>query len=186
MPPRNRTRQYEAAWSRISPVPPSKERSARPKSRKMRRKSALPMAAMARACQISLRARSRSPAPSARAMEDETAPPSAPPDMACMSMSSGNASAMLASALVPSCPINQTSIRLTEDWMTKARALGVAIFTSSGAGAAVSRCRVRSSIYAERFLEPIVTSESKVTPAIAELLSGSKKNSCRNAHPNLT
>jgi hypothetical protein len=48
-------------------------------------------------------------------MADVTAPPTAPPDIVWINMSKGKAKAILAKALVPSCPIIQTSAKLTED-----------------------------------------------------------------------
>ena len=50
-------------------------------------------------------ARSLSPAPSARAIADDTPPPMAPPDMVMVRITNGNTSAIAASHSVPSRPI---------------------------------------------------------------------------------
>ena len=57
------------------------------------------------ACSASERARGSLPAPSARAIADETPPPMAPDDIICVSMIIGNTSAMAASASVPIRPM---------------------------------------------------------------------------------
>ena len=57
------------------------------------------------ACSASVAARSRSPAPIARLMAEETPPPIAPADIICVSMTKGNTSAIPASASVPSRPM---------------------------------------------------------------------------------
>jgi hypothetical protein len=60
---------------------------------------------MMAACSASVAARSRSPAPSARLIADETPPPIAPALIICVSMANGNTSAIAASGMVPSRPI---------------------------------------------------------------------------------
>ena len=50
-------------------------------------------------------ARSRSPAPSARLIAEETPPPIAPADIICVNMVKGNTSAIPASGSMPSRPI---------------------------------------------------------------------------------
>ena len=57
------------------------------------------------ACAASVEARSRSPAPSARAIADATPPPMAPPDMVMVRITQGNTSAIAASDSTPSRPI---------------------------------------------------------------------------------
>ena len=57
------------------------------------------------ACAARALARSLSPAPSARAIADDTPPPMAPPDMVMVRMTNGNTSAIAASDAVPSRPI---------------------------------------------------------------------------------
>ena len=79
-------------------------------------------------------------------MADATAPPIAPPERVCVSMSKGNANAMAANEMEPSRPINQTSARLTTPWTKNAKVLGVAIRASRGRGGAVNRCWVRGSM----------------------------------------
>jgi hypothetical protein len=61
-------------------------------------------AAMTIACATSLRAPAGSPAPSARAMAEDTPPPIAPAEVICSSMISGNTSARPASGAVPRRP----------------------------------------------------------------------------------
>jgi len=56
------------------------------------------------ACQASACAPSTSPAPSARLIADEMAPPIAPPDKVCISIANGNTTAIAASASRPSAP----------------------------------------------------------------------------------
>ena len=60
---------------------------------------------MMAACSASVAARSRSPAPSARLIAEETPPPIAPADIICVSIANGNTSAIAASGTVPSRPI---------------------------------------------------------------------------------
>ena len=60
------------------------------------------MTASAKACQISCSARCRSPAPSARAMAEATAPPMAPADRVWVSINSGNTNAIAARERLPS------------------------------------------------------------------------------------
>jgi hypothetical protein len=57
------------------------------------------------ACAASAEARSLSPAPSARAIADDTPPPMAPPDIVMVRITNGNTSAIAASDSVPSRPI---------------------------------------------------------------------------------
>ena len=101
---------------------------------------AAPAAAIAIACQSRRSALSGLPAPSARAIEEATAPPRAPPGRVCISISSGNASAIAASGAVPRVPTTQTSVMLTKDCMKKATLLGVARAISSPRGGALSKC----------------------------------------------
>ena len=105
------------------------------------------MIAIASACQTKDSALVTSPAPSALAIADATAPPIAPPERVCVSISSGNDNAIAAREMEPSRPMNQTSARLTMPWTKKARVLGVAMRTNSGrGGCAVSMCLVRGSM----------------------------------------
>jgi hypothetical protein len=60
--------------------------------------------AMTMACSTSALASSLRRAPSARAMAEAMPPPMAPADVVCISITSGNTSAMPASASVPSLP----------------------------------------------------------------------------------
>ena len=60
---------------------------------------------ISRACAASVEARSRSPAPIARAIADATPPPIAPPDMVMVRITNGNTSAIAASDSTPSRPI---------------------------------------------------------------------------------
>ena len=53
----------------------------------------------------SVEARSMSPAPSARAIDDATPPPIAPPDIVMVRITQGNNSAIAASDSTPSRPI---------------------------------------------------------------------------------
>ena len=66
--------------------------------------SAKPVA-MISAWEMVASASSRRPAPSARAIAEDTPPPIAPADIICISMTPGNTSATPASASVPSLPM---------------------------------------------------------------------------------
>ena len=62
------------------------------------------------ACITSASASSRRPAPNARATAEEMPPPMAPPETICINMTTGNTSAMPASASVPRWETHQVSI----------------------------------------------------------------------------
>ena len=68
-------------------------------------KNAAKQVAMTSACRMVASASSRRPAPSARAIADDTPPPIAPDDIICISMTPGNTSETPASASVPSLPM---------------------------------------------------------------------------------
>src|SRR6266508_2842972 len=65
---------------------------------------------MTSACSTNASASSRRPPPSARAIADEMPPPIAPAEIICISITPGNASAMPASASVPSFATHQVSM----------------------------------------------------------------------------
>lgn len=67
-----------------------------------------------------------------RAIAELIAPPSAPPDIVCVSINNGKASATAASDFVPNLLINQTSVRTTIDWIKKAMVFGADILISNG------------------------------------------------------
>jgi len=83
-------------------------------------------------CQINFSARSISLAPMLRAIAELIAPPSAPPDIVCVSINNGKASATAASDFVPNLLINQTSVSTTIDWIKKAMVFGADILISNG------------------------------------------------------
>jgi hypothetical protein len=91
------------------------------------------------ACSASVAARSLSPAPSARLIAEETPPPIAPADIICVSMASGNTSAIAASGTVPSRPIYEVSATATNVLPTMATAFGRASVNSVGRIGAVRR-----------------------------------------------
>jgi hypothetical protein len=104
-------------------------------------KAALMAAAITSACTTRRRARAASPAPSARAMAEETPPPMAPAEVICSSMSSGNTSASPASGAVPRRPTKYVSPTETSDWKATSSIPGADRRASAGTiGSASSRC----------------------------------------------
>ena len=67
-----------------------------------------------------------------RAIAELIAPPSAPPDMVCVSINNGKASATAAREFVPNLLINQTSVSTTTAWIKKAMVFGADILISNG------------------------------------------------------
>ena len=85
------------------------------------------------------------PRPSDRAMALVTAPPIAPPDNICISISAGKTIAIAASEMVPSWPMYQASTMLTLAH-DEAAAFGVAIRSSVGRIAPSTICWERAVI----------------------------------------
>ena len=97
-------------------------------------------AARTTACAASRRAWSARPAPSARAIDDETPPPIAPAEAICSSITSGKTRARPASEAVPSRPTKIVSPTLTAVWNATRTTPGTASRAIVGAmGAASSR-----------------------------------------------
>ena len=103
--PENSTCEYCSACSSTPPRPPSSMKNWRPNSSMTAVKNSPPSRPIMTACSASVAARSRSPAPMARLIADETPPPMAPADIICVSMTKGKTSAIAASGSMPRRPI---------------------------------------------------------------------------------
>ena len=143
--PPNTIVEYAIAWLSAAPLPPSKRYRAGPASSMTAVNNRPNAIAITTACKASLPARATSPAPSARAIADDTPPPIAPADIICIRMSIGNTSATPARPSVPSLPINQVSAKLTSACMSASNTFGAARRTSTGSTGPVSRRVLRCS-----------------------------------------
>ena len=94
---------------------------------------------MTSACTTSDRATASLPAPSERAMAEETPPPMAPADIICSSMISGNTSERPASGTVPRRPTKYASVMLTADWNATSTMPGAASRSTVGTIGALRR-----------------------------------------------
>ncbi len=97
---------------------------------------------MTTACSTSASASSRWPRPSARAIAAEMPPPIAPAEIVCISMTTGNTSAMPASASVPRRATQKVSISPVEACASMIRMFGHAMRSSIGTTGSCSSRRV--------------------------------------------
>ena len=93
-----------SASTRTALRPPIQVNSCSPNTSSSTVKVMPTLMAIAKACSASVDARSRSPAPSARAIAEATPPPIAPPDIVIIRMIRGNISAIAASGAMPRRP----------------------------------------------------------------------------------
>ncbi len=146
MPP-NSTSEYASACSTTASLPPSSRYRPGPKAMNNTlnaRPAAMPISA---ACNASARARSASPAPSARLIADEMPPPIEPAENICISITNGNTSAIAASGCMPSRPMYIVSAMLVDAAAAIASTLGSASRSRVGRMRPSSiACRGRGSV----------------------------------------
>ena len=92
-----------------SPDPPKVTRSHSPKKMKTKKKTNAPKNEIYKECHNNFSALFKSFAPKLLDIDEETAPPSAPKAICCVSIIAGNANVIAANGMMPSWPINQNS-----------------------------------------------------------------------------